>query len=309
MFIPKATQKIKHFPYNINSFGGTEYMGRGFEKKILPFMPKLDNYLCVIVPGMAPSYEEMFNSNKPIIFWMHNTSTQFGTEAEEFLSDNKFINNLKYLIAVSEYHKENIIKTTKIPADKIYVIPNAIEPLKYEPKNFDKIKIINTSSPERGLDVILNSLFFIEEDFELDIFSKFNPDEFPDYVPDPRINFYGFSNKAIVRKHYEAAHIHAYPSTYPETFCISQVEAMSAGLLCVTSDLGALPEVSNGLTQMYSLPKTPEEHAKIFAKELTKAIQAIKSGSFDPTSQIEYVNNTYSWEAIKQKWIEFHDLI
>jgi glycosyltransferase involved in cell wall biosynthesis len=309
MFIPKTAQKVKHFPYNQNAFGGTEYMGRGFEQKILPHMPKLDNYLCVIVPGNAPSYDEMLNSNKPIIFWMHNTSSQFGPEAEQFLSNSKFIDNLKYVVVVSEFHKQDTIKNTKIPADKIYVIPNAIKPLKYKTKKLDKIKIINTSDPDRGIDVLINSLTLIEEDFELDIFSRFNPNEFPDYVPDPRINFYGFSYKETVRKHYEQAHIHAYPSTYPETFCLSQAEAMSAGLLCVTSGFGALPEVSNGLTQMYPLPSTPEEHTKVFAEQLTQAIQKIKSGSFDPTAQIEYINNTYSWEAVKQKWIEFHDLI
>jgi glycosyltransferase involved in cell wall biosynthesis len=309
MFIPKVSQKVKHFSYITNAFGGTEYMGRGFEQKILPIMPKLDNYLCVIAPGIVPPSEEMFNSDKPILFWMHNTSEQFGQEAKEVLSDSRFIDNLKYLIVVSEYHKQNVIDTTKIPADKIYVIPNAIEPLEYKPKALDKIKIINTSSPERGIDILFNAIPLIEGDFELDIFSRFNPDEFPEYVPDSRINFYGFSHKPVVRKHYEAAHIHAYPSTYPETFCISQVEAMSAGLLCVTSDLGALPEVSNGLTQMYSLPLTQEEHVYLFAEQLKQAIETIKSGSFDPTAQIEYVNNTYSWEAIKQKWIEFHELL
>lgn len=309
MFIPKVSQKVKHFSYTTNAFGGTEYMGRGFEQKILPFMPKLDNYLCVIAPGMVPPSEEMFNSDKPIIFWIHNTPEQFGQQAKKVLSDNRFIDNLKYLIAVSEFHKENIVKNTKIPADKVYVIPNAIEPLKYQPKALDKIKIINTSDPSRGLSVLLNAVPLIKEDFELDIFSRFNPDEFPEYVPDSRINFYGFSHKSIIRKHYEAAHIHAYPSVYLETFCLSQVEAMSAGLLCVTSDFGALPEVSNGLTQMYPLPVLEHEHVYLFAKQLTQAIQEIKSGSFDPTSQIEYVNNTYSWEAIKQKWIEFHDLI
>jgi len=312
MFIPAATIKRRHFQYNPNAFGGTEYMGRGFEQKILPFMPKLDNYLCIIVPGTVPSYNEIFNSDKPILFWMHNTSYQFGEDERKFLSDPKFHDKLKYLIVVSEFQKQETIKDVGIPADKIIVIPNAIEALKYEPVKFskvNKVKLINTSSPDRGIDIVLNSMTLIEEDFELDIFSRFNPNEFPEYVPDPRINFYGFSYKTTVRKHYEAAHIHAYPSTYPETFCLSQAEAMSAGLLCLTSDLGALPEVSNGLTTMYPLPSDPLEHVKVFAEQLTQAIQRIKSGSFDPIAQIEYVNKTYSWEAIKQKWIEFHDLI
>ena len=303
---------MKHFQYNPQAFGGTEYMGRGFESKILPFMPKLDNYLCVIAPGNSPSIPELYASDKPIIFWMHNTSYQFGEDERKFLADPRFHNKLKYLVVVSEFQKQETIKDVGVPADKIIVIHNAIEALKYEPAKFNnvnKVKLINTSSPDRGLDVVLNSMAYIEEDFELDIFSRFNPNEFPEYVPDHRINFYGFSHKSIVRKHYEAAHIHAYPSTYPETFCLSQAEAMSAGLLCLTSDLGALPEVSNGLTTIYPLPSDPIEHAKLFAEHLTKAIQTIKSGSFNPIKQIEYVNNTYSWDAIKDKWLEFHELI
>jgi glycosyltransferase involved in cell wall biosynthesis len=303
---------MTYFQYNPQAFGGTEYMGRGFEKTIASYMPKLNNYLCVIAPGNSPSIPMMYSSNKPIIFWMHNTSYQFGDDERKFLADTKFHDKLKYLIVISEFQKQETIKDVGIPANKIVVIPNAIEALKYNPTKFNnvnKVKIINTSSPDRGIDVVLNSMALVQEDFELDIFSRFNPNEFPDYIPDPRINFYGFSHKATVRKHYEAAHIHAYPSTYPETFCLSQAEAMSAGLLCVTSDLGALPEVSGGFTTIYPLPTDPIEHAKLFAEQLTQAIQTIKSGSFDPTAQIEYINNTYSWEAIKQKWIEFHDLI
>jgi len=303
---------MKHFQYNTQAFGGTEYMGRGFEKHILSNLPKLDNYLCVIAPGTTPTFEEMYASIKPIIFWLHNTPTQFGSDELRFLSDYRFIKNLKYMIVPSESAKLEVIQQTVIPAEKVYVIPNAIDLLKYDPNKFDKptkIKLINASSPDRGLDVLLNAVSLIKDDFELNIFSKFNPAEMPGYEPDPRINFYGFSYKGTVLKHYEAAHIHVYPSTYPETFCISQAESMSAGLLCVTSDIGALPEVSGGHTTIYSYPEDRAEHSKIFAEKLSEAIDTIKSGNWNPEAQIEYVNKTYSWDAIKNKWLEFHELI
>jgi len=302
----------KIFDYNQNAFGGTEYMGRGFEQKILPHMPKLHNYLCIIAPGNAPSFEDMRNSDKPIIFWMHNTPIQFGIEEKRFLSDYRFIDKLKYIIVISDYHKKQILNETTIPEEKIYIIPNAINALTYNPDKFNdvkQVKIVHTSSPDRGFDVLMASLQYVKEDFRIEIYNRFNPDEYIDAVFDPRIRFYGFTPRNTVREAYELGHIHAYPSTYPETFCISQAEGMSAGMLCLTSDLGALPEVSNGLTDMYKLPSNPQEHVKLFAERLTQAIQKIKSGSFDPTAQIEYINNTYSWEAVKQKWIEFHDLI
>lgn len=300
------------FPYNPKAFGGTEYMGRGFEKYLAPHLPKLKNYLCVIAPGNAPTFEAMYDSDKPIIFWMHNTSYQFGPDEHRFLTDYRFHKNLKYLIVVSEFQKQETIKDVGIPAEKIYVMPNAIESLTYNKDKFNnprKIRLINTSSPDRGLDVLINAVGLIKEDFEIDIFSKFNPTEHPEYIPDPRINFYGFSYKRTVLRHYESAHIHAYPSTYPETFCISQAEAMSAGLLCVTPDLGALPEVSGGLTTIYPYTEDRIKHTELFAEKLSEAIETVKSGNWNPEAQIDYINKTYSWEAIKDKWLEFHELI
>lgn len=303
---------MKHFQYNTQAFGGTEYMGRGFEKHILSKLPKLDNYLCVIAPGTPPTFEEMYASTKPIIFWLHNTPTQFGENELRFLSDYRFIKNLKYMIVPSESAKLEVIQQTVIPAEKVYTIPNAIDQLKYDSNKFNKptkIKLINASSPDRGLNVLLNAVSLIKDNFELNIFSKFNPMETPGYEPDPRINFYGFSYKGTVLKHYEDSHIHVYPSTYSETFCISQAEAMSAGLLCVTSDIGALPEVSGGHTTIYPYESDNNKHIEVFAEKLSEAINTIKSGNWNPEEQIDYVNKNYSWDAIKDKWLEFHELI
>ena len=300
------------FEWNPEAFGGTEYMARNFRKLVLPHVPKLRNYICLIAPGLMPNFTEIHKSNLEIIFWLHNTPIQFSESFTDSVQNPKFLNKVKYFIAVSEFSKQEIVKQIGVEPERVVVIPNAIHKLQYKYQKFDnpsKVKLINTSSPDRGLDVLLNSINFIDEDFELDIFSRFNPEMYPDYVPDPRINFYGFSPKATVIKHYEASHIHAYPSTYPETFCISQAEAMSAGLLCVTSDIGALPEVSGGKTTIY--PHTPDvlEHAKLFAKYITEAIRNVRSGQWHPESQIEYINKTYSWESIKNKWMEFHETL
>jgi glycosyltransferase involved in cell wall biosynthesis len=300
------------FDYNSQAFGGTEYMGRGWHKYLSTYLPKLDNYLCLIIPGLTPMPEELYVHPKEFIVWMHNTPQQFDLDKLEVLRHPEFLKRVKYFIVPSQEHKRLTLLEIPINPEQIYVIPNAIEPLKYNSNKFNKpkkIKLINTSSPDRGIDVLLNAVSLIKEDFELDIFSKFNPQDFPEYKPDPRINFYGFSPKPTVLKHYESAHIHAYPSTYPETFCISQAEAMSAGLLCVTSDLGALPEVSGGKTTIYPYIEDKVKHAQVFAEEVTKAIQKINHGQWDPQEQIKYINDNYSWEAVKQEWIKFHELL
>jgi len=300
------------FEWNHQAFGGTEYMARNFRELVLPHVPKLRDYLCLVIPGLVPAMSDIIDQPKKVIVWMHNTPIQFSQENLNNLKRKPFLDKVKYFIAVSEFSKQEIVNQLEVPPEQVYVIPNAIHNLKYDSYKFNnpsKVRLINTSSPDRGIDVLLNSMRFIEEDFELDIFSRFNPNEHPEYVPDPRINFYGFCPKPTVIKHYQSAHIHAYPSTYPETFCISQAEAMSAGLLCVTSDIGALPEVSGGKTTIYPYTEDGVEHAKSFARHISNSIQIIKSGKWDPTEQIEYVNKTYSWEAIKNKWLEFHETL
>lgn len=300
------------FEWNRQENGGTEYMARNFRELVLPHLPKLRDYLCLIVPGVVPYFTDIWNQPKQVIMWMHNTPVQFAPEHLDSLRNPRFLDKVKYFIGVSEFSRQQIIEQLGVSPDKVYALPNAVHPLSYNADKFnkiDKVKLINTSSPDRGIDVLLNAANIIDEDFELNIFSRFNPDDFVEYVPDKRINFYGFSPKSTVRKHYESAHLHAYPSTYPETFCISQAEAMSAGLLCVTSDIGALPEVSGGKTSLYPYTDDREQHTKVFAEKLTKAIQDIKSGNWNPEEQIEYINKTYSWDAIRDKWLEFHELI
>ena len=300
------------FNYTKDVFGGTEYMGRGWHQHIAAHAPKFDNYLSLIIPGIVPHPDDLYRSDKEMIVWMHNTPQQFELDKLEILRHPEFLKRLKCFIVPSEEHKRLTLLEIPVKPEQIYVIPNALEPLTYDASKFDKpskIKLIHTSSPDRGLDVLLNAVSELEGDFRLEIYNNFYPDLIQDYVPDPRVRFFGKTPKATVMEAIESAHIHAYPSTYPETFCMSQVEALSGGLLCVTSDLGALPEVSGGFGYMYPYTEDREEHGKVFVKNLNQALEDVRNGSFDPTAQIEYVNKTYSWDAIKDKWMEFHDLI
>lgn len=298
------------FNYNKNFFGGTEYMAINFHKKILPYMPKLKNYDCFIMPGEFAPFVHIEASSKPVIIWMHNTIHQFNLSLIQQFFSKKLLNRLKYIIVVSEFQKQETLKHLSIDESKVIVIPNAIEPLQYEPSKFDNpktIKLIHTSTTERGAPVLLNALTKVDRDFKLEMYNDFDPYKYPDYEPDPRIRFYGRTPKPTVIEAVENSHIHAYPSIYPETFCLSQAEAMSAGLLCLTSDMGSLPEVSGGHTRTYSYEEDQMKHMEIYAELLTKAIDDIANGNWNPEEQIKFVNSEYSWELHKERWLKLHD--
>ena len=98
----------------------------------------------------------------------------------------------------------------------------------------------------------------------------------------------------------------SYPCTFEETACIQVMEAMSAGLKIITSSLGALPDTTGGYaTIMQNFPYQDEKIAekrneiiKFFTKEMKKSIKEIRKGKFDPTDQINYINNRFTWENI-----------
>jgi glycosyltransferase involved in cell wall biosynthesis len=285
-------------------------MAKGFHKDIAPYIPKLKEYICLIIPGFGFPIDLIKDMNKEIIVWIHNTLAQFQSEVKELFYDKDIADKIKYIVCVSEYHKQVLL--SELPesySNKIIVIPNAIDPINPEPNKFnnvDKVKIIHASSPDRGMVQLLSSLAYVDEDFELNIYNNFYPEIeqrlHPLLLNDPRVNFYGKTPRKIVYKAFASSHIHAYLSTYPETSCLTQMEALSAGCLSVHTDLGALSETSMGYGHMVPAGIRPSE----YAKHLSEAIKKVKSG-FDSGDQIPTINAAFSWEAAKQNWIKFSE--
>lgn len=304
-------KKIPFAPVK-SSYSGTEYMAQNFHKNVLPYMPKLNRYLAIVIPGVTPHIKDMLNWNGQIVLWLHNLIFQVDDDLSFFLKMPEFKARIKFVICVSQSHKDYIVKEMGIEDSRVYVLNNAIYPLNYNSEKFNspkQVKLVHTSSPDRGMPILLEALAQVDRDFRLEIYNEFNPDYYPEYVPDSRVRFFGRTPKATVLEAIESAHIHPYPAQYVETFCLSQVESMSAGNLCVYPTLGSLPEVSNGFGISYDYTEDRETHVKRFAKELTKAIDMVSNNEWNPEQQIKTINEKYSWDAIKNKWLEFHELL
>jgi hypothetical protein len=173
----KNLQIYPYFNYNEAFFGGTEYMAKLFHKHIAHKMTKLSKYTCILLPGPFPdSFANMVNDKKEIILWMHNPFYQFEPNLKHLLLDQRFINKIKLIIVVSEFHKKRIMEEINIDESKIKVIYNVSLPIENNIERFnnvEKIKIIHTSSADRGMDLLLRSLKYINLDFELNIYNDF----------------------------------------------------------------------------------------------------------------------------------------
>jgi glycosyltransferase involved in cell wall biosynthesis len=297
------------FKYSEEFFGGTETMARGFIEKVLPEMKNIRNYTCIIIPGWFPEIKTIGTTGEKYIFWIHNNIAQFSGSVGRVLNNDLVRRQTSFVVAVSEWERRTLSKELNLGLDRIITVPNAIEMLTPKPNKFksvEKVKIVHASSAYRGMEVLLNAVPLMKEDFELNIFNEFYPDVPHNFnkvaVNDPRVNFWGKTPRKMVYKFFEESHIHAYPSTYPETSCLTQMEALSAGCYAVYSDLGALPETSMGHGVMIPFNEmTPER----YAEELDKAIRKIKSEGYDYTKQVEDMNNNFSWDRAKQNWLAF----
>jgi glycosyltransferase involved in cell wall biosynthesis len=101
----------------------------------------------------------------------------------------------------------------------------------------------------------------------------------------------------------------AYPNTFAETSCIAVLEALAAGLLVVTCDLGALRETCQGFCRLIS-PQGPPGNRGAFEHAFTAAVDAaLNDIAADPAGfaqrqfeQSRAVAATCNWDVRAAEW-------
>jgi glycosyltransferase involved in cell wall biosynthesis len=179
--------------------------------------------------------------------------------------------------------------------------------------------LVYTSTPQRGLAILVPVFEHLAEtnpDIHLHVYSSFKIygweeadkqfEELYETIRNhPQMTYHGFTPNEQLREELNKYHIFAYPSIWTETSCIAMLEAMSAGLVCVHSNLGALPETSGGLNVMYNVNmEDVQKHAGVFAGNLQAAIRLVRDKKQDNMIAFNkvYVDNKNNVEFIKNKW-------
>ncbi|MFM7987117.1 MAG: glycosyltransferase, partial [Candidatus Fonsibacter sp.] len=108
---------------------------------------------------------------------------------------------------------------------------NATDPIELVHNLGDKIKLIYTSTPWRGLSILIRAVEILNktrDDFKLDVYSstKIYGDKFHEREEEnfkelfekckntPNINYFGYASNEDVRNALSNSHIYAYPSIF-----------------------------------------------------------------------------------------------
>lgn len=295
---------------NKNARGGTELM----QERLHGSLPAdlLDKFQII------PSRVRDLDPNKKKILWLHDLP---GDPESEHLKDANLRKRFDKIVCVSDWQMQLYNLMSGLPYSESIVIKNAIHPIEIEKKQFDgTINLIYHTTPHRGLEILIptfEELANKHKDIHLDVYSSFSiygweeRDQqyttlFDRCKAHPQITYHGAVLNEQVREALKKSHIYAYPSIWPETSCLSVIEAMSAMNLVVCPNYAALPETCANFAMMYPWNENKNAHAVQFAHTLEFAIDTIRKtqGKEDPYLEFQknYFDYFYGWDKRKGEW-------
>lgn len=308
---------------NMNAMSGSEMMMIELEKRLGEEF--LEDFQIIL------SRVRELDETKIRILWLHDLPND--NESIKAL-DNEGWKNFHRLVFVSNWQMQYYIERFSIPWSHCVVMKNAINPIQLDPsKKFDRrverdcINFIYHTTPHRGLGLMVPVFKKLVEDYgedalHLDVYSNFDLYGWPErnkefealyeaIRTDKSMTYHGTVSNTEVRKALEKADVFAYPSVWTETSCIALIEAMSASLMCVHSNLGALYETAGHWTFMYPFQENPSIHASTMYEMLRHTIDLLQEDHESLRNKLygqkAFADTTFTWEVRENEWKAFLD--
>lgn len=290
-----------------NANGGTELVCRLLQERLPADL--LEHFQ--IIPSRVQNIEE----DKIRIYFIHD------------LPNDPETNHIKNESSRARFHKIVFCGHWQYNAflnqlgmrqdDQLIVIDNPVIPIEYVDKSKDEVRLIYTSTPQRGLSLLVpvfEKLCESHDNIHLDVFSSFkiygwdDPEPFKELFErcnqHPKITYHGHASNATVREYLQKAHIFAYPSIWQECNSRALIEAMSAGLLCVHPNLAGLSDTSGNMTSMYQFIENHNEHAGKFFHRLDNSIKIVNTDQVQEYLKYvkTYADTRFNVDRIVAQW-------
>lgn len=312
--LTKLGYKIKIF----NKCKNNHFDTSGYDIEYIPFQDfpkyaKTINFDYFVASRYLDCFKYNFNSKKTFVM-IHDVFIIM----DQNNKTNVYLDKIDKYFCLSHRHKDFVSEYHNIPKDKILVTSNGIDFTRFN-KNIKKnpYKMIYSSSPDRGLDIVLPLFDQVKQQVpqaELHIFYGFENFRDQNYIKLIKdeinkrkdVHYHGRVGQDVLAEEFLSSGIWGYATNFAETFCITAVEAMASGTIPVTSDYWGLTDtVKEGgiLIPMHNNPNTLylKSYQDVWVNNIVELMKDSALAQFWRERGIQRASR-FSWEAVAKQW-------
>ena len=282
---------------------------------------KIEFDIFIVSCNVAELFQVKLTLNNPNTLYCLWTGHDIDQLASTLLDDSKSRDYIDIFIFVSNWQRERYLRKWEIPYYKTIIMRNGIgKPFEQylDMPLYKKSKsMAYCSIPWRGLalmEPIFKEIKESHKDSQLNIYSGMNIYNTQDttgidysyFKITPSVNYNEGVSQTLLAKELFNNEFLSYPNIFPETSCISVLQAMACGCLIVTSDLGALKETMGGLNyyiniDIYNFDKVS------YISQFVSRMRGLLDLELDTKKKLaeynrKYIKDNYTWNVICQKF-------
>lgn len=318
-----AAREMAAIGHDVTMFCNTDKPGKYDEVNYLPiqnFQPYIINTstdICIV--QRAPQVFSIPMKSKINILWQHDLATK--RNRSEFRGS---LWNIDEVWGLSGFHVKQMSEVYKAPESLFWKTRNGIDKTRnYNLKRQSK-RLIFTSRPERGMDILLFNI--MPEIWKRDPEIELHLAGYDNCVPEMqafydglharikehqdkgyKIKHLGPLTKKQLYKEYQQATAYIYPmnpeSEFDEISCITVMECFACGLPFVGTKRGALIETVNSNGLLIDDEKDRDKYIKAFVDDVLNLINSNNSQDEYRAAGYE-ANKNNSWSSIAKEWTD-----
>ena len=294
---------------------------------------KLDVFVCILAAGNGAAIRQILGPGTSLILWNQHAHDQPGVQA---LSDARERAAYDGFAMVSNWQLDHYHRHFGINRWRMTIMRNAIAPafadlFSAQDSILDRKTVppvlAYTSTPFRGLELLLDAFGDIRRavsGVRLRVYSSMKV-----YHASPAedeaaygalyrrcrategIEYVGSLPQPALARELRSVSVLAYPNIFPETSCISVMEALAAGCRVVTSELGALPETCAGFARLIACGQSSAAYLEQFTAQTIQVLRELAGGGggmeLELQRQVAHMNDTAIWQVRSREWIRWFE--
>jgi glycosyltransferase involved in cell wall biosynthesis len=287
-------------------YEGVSYVDYG---KFNPYDPPQ-----VLIAWRAPELADFGEIGQQRYLWMHDIDVgdRLTPERAEKFSG---------ILVLSEAHRAHLL--TRYPfleGDRLLLTRNGLDLTRFgQAVQRNPQKLIYSSSPDRGLDVLLRLFPKIKEqcpDASLDIFfggagferaARVDPalqtlkGNVSRLLDQPGVTYHGRVDQQRLAREMLGSALWVYPTCFSETSCITAMEAQAAGAVPVIRPLAALTETVRFGVLIEGDVHAPETQTR-YIDEIVSLLQHPERQEQIREKMVPWARKTFGWQDVAAQW-------